>query len=492
LAIDATTTVNEQAAAELGERLRALGYSEAAITALLGEDGYSTGPEDLPTHARRLPDSELATAVKLLFLGMSIENGAIVRALGRDGLDALEATGLAEVGELVVPQARIVPVEDLLIAADSYSRGIEDPTDYVAAFSPTSRLCDALTVRRPIDSALDVGTGSGAQALLAARHSRRVVATDVNPRALAFTRLNAALNGLDNIEVRSGSLFEPAQGERFDLVVCNAPYVISPERRWTYRDAGGVGDEVSERVVRDAAAHLADGGFATVTASWVAEDPDDPDERVLAWVEGTGCDAWIFVAWEADVLDHAAEWNAELAGDPESFAERLDEWRAYLEDLGVRWVSEGAVVLHRTSGAVHTTRIDMVDQDELEAAPDQIERAFAARARLAELARASDLLDERLWVASRLRLEQELEPHEGTPAVRAASVTLDEGTYSTVEADPDALEVVFELDPELTLAEVLDEVAERLDLDDVDAQDLQRATLELCRELLELGALQLV
>jgi methylase of polypeptide subunit release factors len=490
LATDAATT-NEAAAAQLGEALRALGYAEAGVTELLGEDGYSTGPEDLPTHARRLPDTALATIVRLLFLGMTVDAPEAQNALGRPALEALALTGLAEVGDEIVPLARVVPVEDLLIAADSYSRGIEDPADYVAAFSPTSRLCDALTPRRQVDAALDVGTGSGAQALLAARHARRVVATDVNPRSLAFTRLNAALNGLTNIEVRSGSLFEPAGDERFDLIVCNAPYVISPERRWTYRDAGGVGDEISERVVREAAAHLNDGGFATVTASWVADDADAPDERVLSWVDATGCDGWIFVAWEADALDHAAEWNADLAGDAGAFAQRLDEWNRYLEDLGVRWISEGAVVLHRAARGEHTVRIDEVDQEEIEAAGDQIERAFDARVRLAELGRLSDLLDERLWVAAKLRLEHALEPQSNAPAVVSASVSLDEGTYSTVEADPDALEVVFELDPELTLGEVLDEIAERLDLSGEDVLQLQRDTVELCRELLELGALQI-
>src|SRR5205814_2148722 len=109
--------------------------------------------------------------------------------------------------------------------------------------------CAALTPRRRVARALDVGTGNGAQALLAARHSAQVVATDVNPRALKYTQLNAALNGVANLETRAGSLFEPVAGERFDLVTCNAPYVISPETRWQYRDGGLPGDELSERVV---------------------------------------------------------------------------------------------------------------------------------------------------------------------------------------------------------------------------------------------------
>ena len=72
--------------------------------------------------------------------------------------------------------------------------------------------------------------------------------------------IGAALNGMHHIETRQGSLFEPVQGEGFDLITCNAPYVISPERRWQYRDGGARGDQFSEQVVRNAAELASTGG----------------------------------------------------------------------------------------------------------------------------------------------------------------------------------------------------------------------------------------
>ena len=80
--------------------------------------------------------------------------------------------------------------------------------------SPASTSLAQLTVRDPVGRSLDLGTGCGVQALHLADHSGTVVATDVNARALRITRLNAALNGVDNVVVRDGSLFEPVQGER--------------------------------------------------------------------------------------------------------------------------------------------------------------------------------------------------------------------------------------------------------------------------------------
>jgi methylase of polypeptide subunit release factors len=118
-----------------------------------------------------------------------------------------------------------------------------------------------LTVRKPVERALDLGTGCGVQALHLATHAREVVATDVNERALWITRLNAELNGSQGIDVRDGSLFEPVAGEQFDLVVTNPPFVISPAtgERLVYRDSGLPGDEVVRRVVTEAPRHLGRG-----------------------------------------------------------------------------------------------------------------------------------------------------------------------------------------------------------------------------------------
>ena len=471
-----TVPVPDRAAARsLREALDRVGYSEDGVVELLGDEAYSGGREDTPLHERRLDGSPLATAVRLLFLGLPASVREAERALGTEGVRALEAAGLAEVGAEVVPGARVTPVRDVLIASDGYSRAAEDPPDYVAPYSPTSRLCDLLTPRPRVRRALDVGTGNGVQAVFAAQHSRSVVATDVNPRALAYAGLNAGLNGLDNLEWRRGSLFEPAGDERFDLVVCNAPFVVSPERRWAYRDSGLRGDAVSERVVSEAAAHLEEGGYATLLVSWLARDEDSAAERPLAWVEDIGCDAWVLAIYEADPLDHAAGWNSHLAGDAAVFARSLDEWSEYLRELDAGWIVEGAVLLHRRSARRNTVRFDSVDPEDVDVADGQVRRAFAARARLAEL-RRDDLLDERPRVRSPLRIEEEL-------GRRGATVVLGDGTLSTVDTTRDAVEVLRRLDGSTPLRRALHAAGL--------AGTQRRRAVALVRELLDLGALEL-
>ena len=479
-AMTAYPTPDRDAATALGKALRRIGYSEDGVVDLLGEDAFPPGREDIPVALRRLPDTPLATVVRAILLQRPVPRAALVKALGEDAVQALATIGIGETREdgTVALRARILPVGDLLMASDDFSAADtgKEEADYVAAFTPTSQILDALTPRRRVRRALDVGTGSGVQALFAARHADEVVATDLNERALAFVELNAGLNGFTNIEARAGSLFEPVAGERFDLITCNAPYVVSPEQRWLYRDSGFNADEVSEKVVEAAAAHLELDGFATLLVSWVAEDEDSRDEHPLDWTDELDCDDWILPIWESDALSHAATWNDHLEGDPKAAA--LDEWTEYLDRLGVDWITEGAIVLHRRNGGgPHTTRIDEIEED-IGDASDQVERAFEARARLAGLD-DDDLLAATFAIAAPLRVEHELEPRAGRARVTDATVTLDEGTQSTIETTARAAELLAALDGRTSLGTTID----RLAIPRPDA-------LALVETLLELGALR--
>ncbi|HEX6507248.1 MAG TPA: methyltransferase [Chloroflexota bacterium] len=83
---------------------------------------------------------------------------------------------------------------------------------------------------------LDMGTGSGVGAIAAARRGARVVAVDIAPEAVRCARVNVLLNRVeDSVEVRCGDLFEPVQGERYDLVLFNPPfYAGTPREPWEH------------------------------------------------------------------------------------------------------------------------------------------------------------------------------------------------------------------------------------------------------------------
>src|SRR6266516_4881611 len=159
--MDKDLVADTAAAERLGTALRRAGYSEDAIHRLLGEDAYSSERADTPAEERRLPNTPLATLVRLLFLQLPVSAQDAETALGRESVEALEATGLAEVGDRVISRARILPIGKILLASDGFSRDGDDPADYVATYTPTARVLDSLTPRPRVDRALDVGTGSG-------------------------------------------------------------------------------------------------------------------------------------------------------------------------------------------------------------------------------------------------------------------------------------------------------------------------------------------
>ncbi len=117
------------------------------------------------------------------------------------------------------------------------------------------------------DQVLDLGTGAGFVAVLAARRAKRVVATDVVPGCLAMAAQNVALNGLgDRVETRLGDCYDPVRGERFDLIVSGPPQMPTPPDRerddWMARaDNGGVdGWALLDRLIAGASEHLHPGG----------------------------------------------------------------------------------------------------------------------------------------------------------------------------------------------------------------------------------------
>jgi release factor glutamine methyltransferase len=146
-------------------------------------------------------------------------------------------------------------------------------------------------------SGLDVGTGSGVIALSLLREGpfKKILGTDPSPDALALARENALGLGLgEELELRVGSLFEPLkEGEEFDVIVSNPPYVpeaerasLQPEvRDWEPASAlfaGPEGMDVLLPLARGAPPFLRDGGLLAM------EVGHDQAESVAEALEGTG------------------------------------------------------------------------------------------------------------------------------------------------------------------------------------------------------------
>ncbi|HET9241799.1 MAG TPA: methyltransferase, partial [Gaiella sp.] len=280
---------------ELRAALERADFTTERIEAAFGGAVLSTASAETAAHRRRLAgDDPFSTIARLFVLGDPVEPSVLEAALAPVALDDLAALGLLVVeSESARATVRLLPHGDYILASDHVAA--TPSADWVAGIHAPSVTLAKLAVRRRSEVTLDVGTGCGIQALLAAKHSTRVVATDVNERALAFARFNAALNGIEAIDFRAGTLLEPVGEERFDLVVANPPYVISPDTTFAYRDSGLPRDTLCRRLVEGVPDVLAEGGFAHILVSWThpSGDGDEWAEPLREWVRGSGCDAWL-------------------------------------------------------------------------------------------------------------------------------------------------------------------------------------------------------
>jgi methylase of polypeptide subunit release factors len=381
----------------------------------------------------------------------------------------LAASGLVERrGECVQARARLTPHAGLLVAHDLDQRAKD--ADYVPGVNNAATTLASLTVREPVGRVLDVGTGCGIQALLAARHSRDVVASDVSRRALGYADLNRRLGGAP-ITLRQGSWFEPVANDTFDLIVANPPFVISPDNRYVFRDSGAERDAVSREVVRGAAAHLAEGGYATILCNWAVSTGEHWSRPLEIWTEDTGCDALLLGHQPVDTLQYASRWNEPLRSDTTRFEQTVERWLDYYEAQRIAAIGIGAVVLRRRTGENwrHAYELDVPVNG---TAGPQLLRLFRARDNpLTD----TELLDSRFALVSGHRLDQSL-VYQTEYALRDVTMTLDDGVGLAAKIDAAALEALFALDPERPLGAT------------IAAVDTEPATVvQMFRRLYELG-----
>ena len=327
---------------QLGDRLRAVGYGPVTLREHLGI-GF---PDDvgLLNHApaverMRAARTPIASAIRLFYLESREPQHGVRRLLPSGDQDALRALGLLAARTSGV-QARLrldaygsayLLADRRFAAADGGALRLPAGDMVYPPGSDSALLAEAVPARDG-ERVLDLCTGSGIQALAVAGRASAVIAVDIGVRAAALARLNAAMNGAVNVEVRSGDLFAPVAGERFDLILANPPFVPAPQRGPAYHSGGPRGDRVLRRVMAGLGAHLREGGravvishlalrrgetVATAMRPWLARFPG----RVLALVLETGTPIDLAAAQALFALDDG------FAG----YAREVRRWVAYLE-----------------------------------------------------------------------------------------------------------------------------------------------------------------
>ena len=492
-------------APRLRAALNAAEFTYDRVADLLGTTAHAalsrneTTPGLLATRDR----SPLATLTRLWLLQATVRADDVEAALP-GLLDPLCAAGLLgrSVGEVRARvDVRPYATDDLdLWVASDLTPGLDGRAalvgpEHVLGISSAATSLAQLTVRDPVGEALDLGTGCGVQALHLAPHADHVVATDVNPRALAFTRFNAALNGV-LLDVREGSFFEPVRGEQFDLVATNPPFVISPAtgERLVYRDSGLPGDRVVEDIVTAVPRHLRPGGTAQVLANWMVVRDQPWAERLSGWIHD--CDAWVVQRETVDLPTYVELWlkdaghHPATGGDPARYVERYDTWLSWFEEQGAEAVGFGWINLRRVPTGP-TGRVQPVLR--LEDWPYDVEQPIGpevadllSRTRALASVSDDDLAGRRL--VAREDLRQETYGAAGAEDPQEIVLRQQRGLRRARQVDTVEAALVGACEGDLTVAQVLGALAQLLDRDEA---ELRSTYLPVVRDLVAEGFLRL-
>lgn len=347
-----------------------------------------------PTNPDTL-DVRLAAIAMAFWFHQRVDEQHMLLALGAEALTESLELGLLEVdatSNTVVAPFALIPYdlpagvprgqrhgdENLYLVSDHGT--LVNPGvlggEFVLGLGGAGRTLVGLTPRDEFDLSADIGTGCGIQALLLARHSTRVIATDISERALRLARLSARLNEVHTIEFRLGSLLEPVT-ETVDLLVSNPPFVITPrtpdddvavstesssaevnERQiFEYRDGGMVGDDLVRSLFAAIPAALNPGGRSVCLGNWeVKEQPatgpaagpgagpasgpaTQPVTGPATWVSDPDTSVFVVEREVVDPISYAETW-ARDGGIPRATSEWQQTITNWLEDFASRSVSE--------------------------------------------------------------------------------------------------------------------------------------------------------
>ena len=321
-------------------------------------------------------DYKVAVLTALFMLGEPVSAAALETALPRTGVAGALSIGLVVPTQSASSEQHYAPAVDLRpheaqdvhgsvrwwVASDlgELVTGQALAPDHVLGIGRAGLTLAALTPRKPVETALDLGVGCGIQTLYLLRHARQVVATDISTRALEFTAFNVALAGVDStrVQLRRGNLLEPVAGQRFDLIVSNPPFVITPPSvrqaglpLMEYRDAGG---PILPALVRGLEDHLNPDGVAVMLGNWEHHEGTSWRTSVNQWI-GKSLDAWIIQREVQDPVEYAAMWLRDGGLTPErsgvAFENALAAWQEDFDSRQVSGVGMGYLVFHAPSVA---------------------------------------------------------------------------------------------------------------------------------------------
>ena len=326
-------------------RMADLGFNEENVEMALGVRplAYRRLSSVLPYRARLRAHGSLGIAISFWLLQEWISLEAARGALGDQAVSVLNQMGWLHVTSAGLrSRVDLYPCCGRYFFTDSANNAFPwaEQVYWLGADSYTLAYC---TPRQQRARALDICTGSGIHAVLAAAHCQQSLGLDINPRALEFSRLNARLNGLEaespasdrlpgRVQFKASDCYQAVEGQEFDLITLNPPFVPTPDQvPELYRTGGETGESVTRRVMDGLPRFLRPGGLFSMSTEAPRRGSESPLDRMKGWMGQNWGMVGLYkqdFAIEDYILGHILGSDVDSSQRDQEFQRWLDTYRA--------------------------------------------------------------------------------------------------------------------------------------------------------------------
>jgi hypothetical protein len=280
----------------LKDKILSLNFRKSNVLGRFGVQNYISWekendemPSKIWKYLSGAPADDLDIIIRLLVFNQEIDKKLSEKILSSEGINALLESGIVENSNddmHYFSKYSMFEYDGLLFITDSI---INEPSNFnpVMPLLPESYELVEIQIKKQVSKTLDLGTGSGVQAIIASRHSENVTGVDINPRAIAFSKFNAALNGIKNTEFYVSDLFNAVNGQTFDLILSNPPYM--PDKNFNPGDnffcGGLMGDAIWSKIIRKMDNYLNYNGICQII-HMIIDDKDESYQQKVSYLLG--------------------------------------------------------------------------------------------------------------------------------------------------------------------------------------------------------------
>jgi methylase of polypeptide subunit release factors len=287
-------------------------YTEAEICRRFGIETLERFEEEIDRPQVMPAEDRTGLVVRLFIEGQYVELAKLAQCIDDDTVQAMANLGLIERdpgdSERVAATVALYPSAGVYVVSDRWNRPDRAPFNpgadvvYPAIVSSAQRFLN-LMPRMSCARFLDLCSGTAVAGMSAADgFAEHAWAFDIAPRSTLFGEFNQRLNGIPNLTVATGDLYEPAGDRTFDRIVAHPPYVPVLRPKWIYHDGGEDGEQIVRRVIAGIPRYLEPGGLFYMLSMGSDRGGAPYEQRVREWL-GEAQGEFDVAAFPVRVLD---------------------------------------------------------------------------------------------------------------------------------------------------------------------------------------------